>query len=57
MRTIGTKGKRIAKVYHRTQIAIGDTTVNGNYEWVYAEMVGWLSLTGPKGSLLVQPVE
>jgi hypothetical protein len=56
MRTLGSKGKRIAKVYHRTRVGLGEKTISGNYEWVFAETIGWLPLLGPKGSTLVQPV-
>lgn len=54
MRTLGAKGSRIAKVYHRSKIAIRDTTISGNYEWVQAEVSGWVALRGPRGSLLIE---
>jgi hypothetical protein len=57
MRTLGAIGNRIAKVYHRSKIAIRDATISGNYEWVQAEVSGWVALRGPRGSLLIEAVK
>lgn len=57
MRTLGLNGKRIAKVYHGSEIVIADTKIYGNYEWVYAEIVGWLSFSETKRPFLVESIE
>lgn len=56
MRTLGHNAQRLAKVYHNTSVRLGQTRVDGSYEWVESEVVGWIALRGPKGSVLIKPL-
>lgn len=57
MRTLGSKGNRIAKVYYRTKVILGESKNSGNYEWAKSSFIGWIPIRGPKGTLLIDPIK
>ena len=57
MRTLGSKGSRIAKVYYKTKVMLGESKNSGNYEWAESSFTGWLPIRGPKGTLLIDPIK
>ncbi len=48
---------RIAKVYTNTSIRISESQDNGNYEWVKAELIGWMALSNRNGTQLLSEIE
>lgn len=57
LRTLGSNSQRLAKVYHNTSVRLGQSQTDSDYEWVEAELVGWVALKGPKGSTLIAPLQ
>jgi len=56
LRTFGDDPQRLAKVYYNTSIRIGGSRRDSQYEWVQAELFGWMAVKGPKGTTLIAPV-
>jgi hypothetical protein len=57
LRSLGSTSQRLAKVYHNTSLRLGKSQFDTEYEWVEAELVGWMALKGPKGSILIAPLQ
>jgi tetratricopeptide (TPR) repeat protein len=57
MRTLGSKGSRIAKVYYKTKVMLGESKNSGNYEWAKSSFIGWIPIRGPKGTILIDPIK
>ena len=47
--------KRIAKVFNGTEVEVGNIVVQGEFEWISAQLHGWMAAKSPQGTVLLQP--
>lgn len=47
--------KRIAKIFNRTEVEVGNTIVQGEFEWISAQLIGWMAAISPEGTRLLEP--